>query len=76
MRAVGGEFRYKRILPAKSFGFLIERFNQGLIGNCLKIDFVGNGPFGKPVENAVIKLAEVGRLKFEFLAFTQAQSVS
>ena len=73
---MGGEFGEEGILPANSFGFLIEDFHQGIVGDCLKIDFVGDGPFGKPVEDAVIKFAEVWRLKFELLAFTQAQSVS
>ena len=73
---MGGEFRYKRILAAYSLGFLIEDFNQGIVGDCLEIDFVGDNPFGKPVEDAVIKLAEVGRLKFELLAFIQAENIS
>ena len=59
-----------------SFDFLIENFNQGIVGDCLEIDFVGDDPFGKSVEDAVIKFAEVGRFKFEFLAFIQAEDVS
>ena len=76
MRAVGGEFGDKRILPANLLDLLIEDFNQGIIGDCLEIDFVGDDPFGKPVEDAVIKIAEVRRLKFEFLAFTQTKYIS
>ena len=55
---------------------LIENFNQGIIRNCLEIYFVGDNSFGKPVEDAVIKIAQVRRLKFELLAFIQAKYVS
>ena len=46
---MSGKFRYKRILAAYPLDLLIENFYQGIVGDCLEIDFVGDGSFRKPV---------------------------